>query len=147
MLPMLTFVVLKLLPDEKPVPVSSTVFPPVGVPALGDTPVTAGTGAYAYVSDEEVWLPPPTVVTLMSTVAAMCEGRSSIVICAALTTLKHGLVGDPGHGVVVMLVVSTDTFVVLKPVPLKPVPFTVTVLVPPRAPAGGTTLVTAGSGA
>ena len=49
-----------------------------------------------------------------------------MVICVALLTVKHGAVGDTGHGAAVMLVPPTDTTVA----PENNVPVTITVLPP-----------------
>jgi hypothetical protein len=141
-LPTETNVVVKLDPDSKPVPVTPTTLVPFGWPSCGERAVTVGTGAYVYVSAEDVWLTPKDVVTVMSTVAALCDGMSSTEICVALVTLKHGLTGDPGHGVALM----SSPPIVTSVAPLKPDPPTVTVLPPPRAPADGKTLVTTGVG-
>src|SRR5580704_12261825 len=82
----------------------------------------------------------------MSTVPAACAARSLTVIEIGLVTVKQGAVGVAGHGVALMLV-PTFTLVALNPVPLKPVPLTVMVLVPAARPARGETPVTVGTGA
>ena len=74
------------------------------------------------------------------------------MICVALVTSKHGLLGDPEHGVAVISVASTVTSVALKLAPgpkldLNPVPVSVTVLPPPVGPVPGKTFVTEGTGA
>ena len=86
------------------------------------------------------------MVTVMSTVPAACAARSLTVIEIGVVTVKQGAVGVVGHGVAVMLV-PTFTLVALNPVPLKPVPLTVMVLVPAARPATGDTPVTVGTGA
>ena len=82
----------------------------------------------------------------MSTVPTACAARSMTLIAVGLVTVKHGAVGVVGHGVTLMLV-PTFTLVALNPVPLKPVPVTVMVLVPAARPADGDTLLTVGIGA
>jgi hypothetical protein len=65
-----TCVALYREPDIKLVPVMVTVFPPLGIPAFGDTFVTVGALAYAYSSAAAVTLVPPVVCTVMSIVPA-----------------------------------------------------------------------------
>jgi hypothetical protein len=142
LMPVPTFTLVALNPVPlKPVPLTVMPVLPAAGPAEGDTPVTVGIGAYVYRSLLLVALVPPTAVTVMSTVAATCAGMSFTLICAALTMSKHGLVGDPGHGVAVIGLLPMLTCVA----PLKPEPLTVTALPPPRTPAGGTTLLTTGA--
>ena len=86
------------------------------------------------------------MVTVMSTVPTACAARSMTLIEVELFTVKHGAVGDPGHGVALMLV-PTYTLVALNPVPLKPVPVTVIPVLPAAGPAEGDTPVTVGTGA
>jgi hypothetical protein len=145
LVPTFTLVALNPVP-LKPVPVTVMVLVPDAGPAGIATLATVGTGAYVYWSLLLMALVPPTVVTVTSTVAAACAGRSSTLITVGLVTVKQGDVGDPGHGVALMLV-PTFTLVALNPVPLKPVPVTVMVLVPAARPAGGDTPVTVGTGA
>ena len=72
-------------------------------------------------------LVPPTVVTVTSKLPAEPGGRSMMVTCVSLTTVKHGAVGDPLHGVAVIPKVPTNTSVAATPAGSKPVPMTLTV--------------------
>ena len=81
------------------VPVTVAVVPPAATPALGETPLTVGIGAYAYWSEGCAVLVPSAVVTMMSTVPATCAGMYPIVSCVALFTVKHGALGVGGQGI------------------------------------------------
>src|SRR6202035_1610755 len=122
-----TLVVLKFadtLLDMKPVPVRVTVLPPTVGPVPGATLVTVGTGAYAYVSFEDIRLvcvEVPSVdwvVTVMSTCPLPAGGVA--VINDGLVTVKA-----------VAAVAPNETALVVNPDPLKSVPWIVTVGGPP----------------
>jgi hypothetical protein len=124
----------------KPLPVTVTAVPPLSGPLLGATLVTVGAATYVYWSALEVPLVPPGVVTVMWTVPADSAGTSTVML-VGLVTLKHGAVPQTLE----MLCPPTVTWVVVKPLPVKPVPETVTPVPPLRGPLVGATLVTVGA--
>lgn len=92
-------------------------------------------------------LVPPGVVAVML-IIPVPGGSTWMVIDVVLFTVKHGLVGDVPHGVAVIAVVPTVTWVVKGwPAASKSVPVSATVLPPDGAPAFGDTPVMVGSGA
>ena len=116
-------------------------------PVNGATLVTVGGATYVYVSAAEIALVPPAVVTVMSTLPAEPAGRSCTLICVSPTTVKHGGVGDPVHGVVVISTPPTNTLVAATPDGSNPVPMTLTVFPPTSGPNDGVRPVTAGADA
>src|ERR1700693_3589805 len=78
----------------------------------------------------------------MSTVPADSAGTSTVML-VALFTVKHGALPQA----VVTFWLPTDTSVVMKPEPSKPVPVTVRGVPPLAGPLVGDTLVTVGTGA
>src|ERR1700680_190537 len=125
-----------------PVPVRVTAVPPVRGPALGVTLVTVGAATYVYWSAPDVALVPPGVVTVMSTVPAEAVGTST-VIDVALFTVKQGALPQ----LVVTCWAPTETLLVENPLPMKPLPVTVTAVPPLSGPLVGATLLTVGTGA
>ena len=72
----------------KLVPVIVTMVPPPNGPALGDEiPVTVGTAMKVNLSKELVALVPPPfdVVTVTSTVPAVCAGEVAVICISELT--------------------------------------------------------------
>src|ERR1700680_863550 len=123
------------------VPVRITVLPPATGPAVGAMLLIVGTAAYVYWSAFDVALVPPGVVTVISTVPAEAAGTST-VIDVALFTVKQGALPQ----LVVTCWAPTETWVVENPLPMKPLPVTVTAVPPLSGPLVGATLLTAGHG-
>ena len=115
----------------KPVPVITTVVPPLVGPAVGAIEVITGAATKVNWSAELVLLVPPAVVTRTSTVPALPTGETA-VICVALFTVKD-----------VAAVAPKLTAVA----PLKPVPVITTVFPPTVGPEVGANEATAGAAA
>jgi hypothetical protein len=115
------------------VPVIVTLLPPAAGPDDGDTPVTVGAGVgatYVNWSALEVALVPPGVLTVTSTVPALCAGLVAVIWVALLTVNELA-------GLEPKLTATA---------PLRLAPVIVTLVPPAVEPDDGETPVTVGAG-
>jgi hypothetical protein len=113
-----------------PEPVTVTGVPPASGPVAGDIPVTAGTGEYTNLSEGEVTLVPPGVVTVISIVPAAWAGEVTFIRVSE-STVKTEAESVPNRTSVV---------------PVKPVPVIMTNVPPATGPVAGEIPEMAGTG-